>query len=50
MNHYWGSFDWENTFSLYTVDDAAVVFNDALPSYINKFVPNKVWSPSKFPK
>ncbi|XP_060873849.1 uncharacterized protein LOC132947567 [Metopolophium dirhodum] len=47
---YLGSFDWENTFSLYSVDDSAVVFNDALLSSINKFVPIKVFSPSKFPK
>jgi len=50
MNHYLRSFDWENTFSLYTVDDSAVVFNDALLSSINKFVPIKVYSLSKFPK
>ncbi|KAL5239520.1 hypothetical protein ACI65C_006930 [Semiaphis heraclei] len=50
MLRYLGSFDWENTFSLYSVDDSAVVFNDALLSTIHKFVPIKVFSPSKFPK
>ncbi|KAL5233002.1 hypothetical protein ACI65C_000412 [Semiaphis heraclei] len=50
MLRYLGSFDWENTFSLYSVDDSAVVFNDALLSSIHKFVPIKVFSPSKFPK
>lgn len=50
MNHYLVCFNWQNTFSLYKVDDSAVIFNDALLSFINKFVPNKVWSPSKFPK
>jgi len=47
---YLESFDWENTFSLYSIDDSAVVFNDALLSSINKFVPIKIFSPSKFPK
>ncbi|KAF0701871.1 Reverse transcriptase domain-containing protein, partial [Aphis craccivora] len=32
------------------LDDSAVVFNDALLSSINKFVPIKGFSPSKFPK
>jgi hypothetical protein len=50
MLRYRGSFDWESTFSLYSVDDSAVVFNDALLSSINQFVPIKVFSPSKFPK
>lgn len=50
MLRYLGSLDWENTFSLYSIDDSAVVFNDALLSSINKFVPIKVFSPSKFPK
>jgi len=45
MNHYLESFDWENTFSLYLV----MILLLSLSS-INKFVPNKVWSPSKFPK
>ncbi|KAL5246075.1 hypothetical protein ACI65C_013483 [Semiaphis heraclei] len=36
MLRYLGSFDWENTFSLYSVDDSAVVFNDALLSSIHK--------------
>ncbi|XP_060846337.1 uncharacterized protein LOC132926003 [Rhopalosiphum padi] len=36
MLRYLGSFDWESTFSLYSVDDSAVVFNDALLSSINQ--------------
>lgn len=48
--HYLGSFDWENTFSLYSVDDSAIVFNDVLLGSIEKFVPLKLSSLSKFLK
>lgn len=42
---YLGIFDWENTFSLYTIDDAAeVAFNNAFLSAIYMFVPAKVFS------
>lgn len=50
MSQFLGSFDWASTFSLYTINDAAEVFNDALLSAINKFIPIKSFISPKFPR
>ncbi|XP_022178703.1 uncharacterized protein LOC111039470 [Myzus persicae] len=43
------SFNWELTFSQYTIEDAASVFNEALLHAIDLFVPTKIFKLPKFP-
>ena len=50
MSHFLGSFDWEYTFSLLNLEESASFFNDTLLNAIDKFVPLKVFSLSKFPR
>lgn len=49
MSHFLCSFDWEATFSL-SLEESALIFNNALINAIDKYVPLKVFSPSKFPR
>lgn len=44
------SFDWENTFLSLSLEESASLFNDVLLNAIDKYVPLKVFSPSKFPR
>lgn len=46
FNHY----NREATFSLYSVNDAAAIFNEALLQSIMWYVPNKIFHSPKFPK
>ncbi|KAF0761231.1 Reverse transcriptase domain-containing protein [Aphis craccivora] len=48
MSQYLSSFNWPLTFSEYSINDAAVVFNDALLKAIGKFVPLKTFVEPKF--
>lgn len=50
MFHFLGSFDWEATFSQLSLEESSLLFNDALLNAIDKYVPLKVFSPSKFPR
>ncbi|KAF0748535.1 Uncharacterized protein FWK35_00013939 [Aphis craccivora] len=43
MSQYLSSFNWPLTFSEYSINDAAVVFNDALLKAIGKFIPLKTF-------
>jgi len=45
LNYY----NWESTFLLYSIEDAAVVFNEALLQSIEWFVPSKTFKLPKFP-
>lgn len=50
ISNFFDSFNWEATFSLYSVNDAATVFNDALLNAINQFIPKKIFRTPKFPR
>lgn len=43
------SFYWLKTFPLYSINDATVVFNNAVLNAINKFVPKNSFVEPKFP-
>lgn len=43
-------YNWEATFSLYSIDDAATIFNEALLHSIKLYVPNKTFHSPKFPR
>ena len=49
ISRFFNSYDWKSTFSLYPVNDAAIVFNDALLSSVEKFIPKKIFRTPKFP-
>ncbi|KAL5238537.1 hypothetical protein ACI65C_005947 [Semiaphis heraclei] len=44
------SSNWKDTFSLYSANDSATFFNDALLHCINSFVPLKIYITSSFPR
>lgn len=50
ISNFFNSFNWESTFSLYSINDAASVFNDALLNSINAYVPKKIFKNPKFPR
>lgn len=50
ISQFFNSFNWESTFSLYSIDDAASIFNDALFHSIKLFVPTKIFKLPKFPR
>lgn len=50
ISNFFNSFNWDATFSNYSINDAGTVFNDAILNSIKKFVPNKIFRTSKFPR
>ncbi|KAL5240439.1 hypothetical protein ACI65C_007849 [Semiaphis heraclei] len=50
ISNFFNSFNWDATFSNYSINDAATVFNDAILNSIKKFVPKKIFRTSKFPR
>lgn len=49
ISHFVNSFNWELTFSLYSANDAVIVFNDALLNSFHRCIPKKNLKISKFP-
>jgi len=49
ISQFFNSFNWESTFSQYSIDDAASIFNEALIHSIELFVPTKIYKLPKFP-
>lgn len=50
ISHFLNSFNWKSTFSAYSINDAASLFNDALLNSIDKFIPLKLYKTPKFPR
>jgi hypothetical protein len=49
ISQFFNSFNWESTFSQYSIDDAASIFYEALLHSIELFVPTKIYKLPKFP-
>jgi len=48
INKFFLSFNWNDTFSIYSANDSATFFNDVLLQCINSFVPLKIYKTSSF--